>query len=486
KGMEDLARRMLGGQNGVSTYTFRDTPSTAGYALVKSTGWSVCLTLPNEEFLAVATESRTLILLIGAAALLIAFVVYLFFARTITRPLARAVEFTELLAKGDFSHTLDIHQRDEVGRLATALNDMAGQFVTIVSGIQDGAGQVSSASAEINVSAQKLAEGAQNQASTLEETSASMEQLTASVDQVAEHARGQVSVVEGGTASMKLVDGSIAEVSRDLATISDLANRSVENSQEGAAAVSQVAEGIRLIAGSSEKIDGIVTVIREIADQTNLLALNAAIEAARAGEHGRGFAVVADEVGKLAERSASSTKEITALIKESAKNVELGVRTAQRSQIAMEQIRAASQQVQEMIAGLNDSMGRQVDAVKELAKALGKVSEMSQSISAATEEQTASSRQVSKAVENVNEVTQAAAASAEEMSASTEELTELSRRLSNLVARFVITGDSDADGTAAIANPEEPAPAQLSAEAETPATDEAVTEEPAEEEHTEG
>jgi len=179
-------------------------------------------------------------------------------------------------------------------------------------------------------------------------------------------------------------------------------------------------------------------VIADIADQTNLLSLNASIEAARAGEHGRGFAVVADEVSKLADRSASSTKEIEGLIRESVKNVSRGVETAKGSQMAMEQIRAASQKVKEMITGLSDSMQQQVGAVQELSKALTNISEMSQSISAATEEQTTNAKQVSKAVENVNDVTQSAASAAEEMSSATEQLASMAQELQKMTAQFKI------------------------------------------------
>jgi methyl-accepting chemotaxis protein len=265
-----------------------------------------------------------------------------------------------------------------------------------------------------------------------------VEQLAASVDQVAENARSQAEAVERGSAAMAQVHESIEVVSKNLAEISALATHSVDNSQEGALAVSEVVDGINLIAGSSEKIGGIVNVISDIADQTNLLALNASIEAARAGEHGRGFAVVAEEVSKLAERSSSSTKEIESLIRESTKDVSRGVEKARRSQLAMEQIRAASQKVKDMILGLSESITLQVNAAKEMAGSLQSVSEMSQNITAATSEQTSNARQVSRAVENVNEVTQSAASAAEGMSRATELLASMAQELQKLTAQFKI------------------------------------------------
>lgn len=358
--------------------------------------------------------------------------------RTITRPLFKGVAFAQQIANGDFSTLLDIRQRDEVGALANALNEMAIKLRDVVLSVQESASQVAHSSEEISGNAQKLAEGAQNQATTLEQTSAAVEELAASVDQVSAHAQSQAAAVEEGSSSMALVHTAVESVTRSLGEISGLARRSAENAVEGDKAVQSVVDVINLIAGGSEKIGGIVGVISDIADQTNLLALNAAIEAARAGEHGRGFAVVADEVSKLAERSASSTKEIEVLIRESVRNISEGVKTARGSQIAMEQIRAASQQVNDTITTLSESMGQQVSAIKELAGALENISEMSQGISAATEEQTSNAKQVSKAVESVNELTQAAAASAAEMSLSTEKLTTMARGLDRLVALFRI------------------------------------------------
>ena len=301
-----------------------------------------------------STEARSLLIfmILCGAAIVISLVLSLLFARSITRPLARGVAFAQQVATGDFTQRIEIDQKDEVGKLARALETMAGKLRAMVRTIQESAAQVAAASGQITSSAGQLAEGAQTQASSLEETSASMEELSASIEQVAEHAQSQAGAVDAGTRSMAQVQESLVEVARSLAEISDLAGASVEKAVEGARAVEQVVEGIGLIAGSSSRIEGILGVIADIADQTNLLALNASIEAARAGEHGRGFAVVADEVSKLAERSSASTKEIAGLIKESVQNVKRGVETARGSQISMEAIRAGSETVRGMIQAL--------------------------------------------------------------------------------------------------------------------------------------
>ena len=451
KGMEALAADMTAGKTGVDTYVYQGVNKTAGFAPVKSTGWSVAHQMPDAEFLAASNDIRGAVLLFGVICQVLAGVIYFFFSRSITRPIARSVEFAQLVASGDFTRQLDIRRGDEVGRLVAALNGMSVKLRDTVSTIQESAVQVAASSEQISATAQKLAEGAQSQASTLEETSASVEELTASVDQVAGHAQSQSAAVEQGASSMAQVQQSIEQVSKNLAEIAGLAGTSVENALAGARAVTEVVDGINLIAGSSEKIGGIVSVIADIADQTNLLALNASIEAARAGEHGRGFAVVADEVSKLADRSSTSTKEIEGLIRESVRNVTRGVETAKGSQAAMEQIRDASRKVKEMIGGLSASMTQQVQAIKELATALENVSEMSQSITAATEEQTTNAKQVSTAVENVNDVTQTAASAAEEMSASTAQLSVMAQTLQKMVAQFRIEGNGRPEGVPAVA-----------------------------------
>jgi methyl-accepting chemotaxis protein len=429
-------------KSGISHYVFNKVSREAGFAPVKELSWTVILTLPTIEYLAPVKDIQILIIVIAVAALLVSFVLYLVFARTITVPLSKAVAFAQTVASGDFTQRLPIKQRDEVGELAQALNGMSEKLSDMVAVVQQNAEELAASSSEISGSAQKLSEGAQNQASNIEQTSASMEEMSASVEKVAEHAQSQAAAAEQGTSSMTQALGTVEGMSSSLEEISALARKSVDSAMAGTQAVQSVVEGINTIALGSEKIAGILNVISDIADQTNLLALNASIEAARAGEHGRGFAVVASEVSKLADRSSSSTREIDSLIKESIRNVTRGVETAQSSERAMEQIREASQKVSEMIGHVSQSMATQVGAIKELARALASISEMSQGISASTEEQTVNARQMAHAIEEINEITQSSATGAEQMSAATERLQSMAQDLHRVVVQFKIRAEA--------------------------------------------
>lgn len=435
-GLHALAHDLLSGKRGVLEYAYQGKQRLAGFAPVATTGWGVGLTVSQSDYLQAVNAFQTFATIIAVITLIVAIVILIIFVRSITKPLNRAVGYARVVASGDFTQRLEVRRGDEIGVLTGALDDMAERLKDTMLQIRDAAEQTASSSEEISSSAQQLASGSQSQAATLEETSASVEELTASVEQVADNAQSQAASAEESSRTTEQLADSVKQVSRTLDEVSKASEESTQRARSGMESVSRAVEAINSISDSSEQIAGIITVISDIADQTNLLALNAAIEAARAGEHGRGFAVVADEVSKLADRSSSSTKEIEALIERSSRNVDDGVQIAQGALRAMQDIIAGAARTSEMVSALSADIAQQTEGIREVEKATRSISEMSQSTSAATEEQTTNARQVAKAVENVNELTQQAAAASEEMSASTEELSALAEQMRRLVEQF--------------------------------------------------
>ena len=388
-----FVREMLERKNGVLRYPWinaelgetRPREKVVAFTYLKEWDWVVAGGTYIDEFSAEVVHMRNLYGSLGLAiVLLISLAGWLMFRKLVVQPLAEVGQAADRIAHGDLTVKLSVRRRDEVGLLQEAINRIGQGLTTVVRTVRDNAQSVASASAQIAEGNQDLNARTESQASSLEETAASMEQLGSTVSQNAAHGR----------------------------TASELAVHASQVASRGGAVVAEVVHTMHGINDSSRRIADIIGVIDGIAFQTNILALNAAVEAARAGEQGRGFAVVASEVRSLAQRSAEAAKEIKTLITASVERVEQG----------SEQVNQAGQTMQEV-----------VEAIRRVSAVVGE-------ISTASSEQSAGVAQVGEAVTHMDHATQQNAALVEEMAAAAGSLRTQAEDLVQAVSLFKLEG----------------------------------------------
>ena len=315
-------------------------------------------------------------------------------------------------AEGDLRVHLDASGEDAIARLYEGFNRAVQKMRGLIEAIVDTTGSVASASAQISSSTEELAAGAEEQSAQADEVAAAVEQLAATILDNSENATH--------TARAARASGDTAEDGQAIV------QQTVDKMAEIADVVANTAMTIERLNQSSKEIGEIIAVIDEIADQTNLLALNAAVEAARAGEHGRGFAVVADEVRKLAERTSSATGEITGMIEGIQSETNEAVASMQKGTETVAEGREMAHQAGEALQGI----------VREVEQVEDRVSQ----IAAANEEQSTTSEQISRNVAQISEVTTDSAQGLNQISEALDELNRLSERLNQLTDEFEVEG----------------------------------------------
>lgn len=328
--------------------------------------------------------------------------------RSITNPINHSTEIMERLATGDLSVDAGRDRGDEFGKEKEALRLMAAKFSEVIGSVKEAADTLAQSGDALSAGAEQMFRSSEAQAERAALVATSSEEMSQTVVEVARSANG--------------ISQSATDTARTAREGEAIVGRAVIEVREIAATVNGSAELIQSLGERSQQIGDIVSVINDIADQTNLLALNAAIEAARAGEQGRGFAVVADEVRKLAERTAHATAEISTMIK------------------------AIQDEVGKAVGAMNDATGK-VDsgvrlsneagqALHNIVKSVDDLQLMVQQIASAADEMSATSDQISKDIESIAQLSKESSANSEQTAAASREMTKLSSNLQDVVGAF--------------------------------------------------
>jgi methyl-accepting chemotaxis protein len=342
--------------------------------------------------------------------------------RTITRPIKELLQvFSEIAeGEGDLTKRLDIKASDEVGALAECFNRFLEKLHGIIGKVADVTDQVASSAEEVSASSAQIASGSEQQNSQTEQVASAMQEITASVVNVAQ--------------SSSEASASAKEATETASGGGEVVTQTIDGMNRIAQAVNDSAENIEKLGKSSEQIGEIIKVIDDIASQTNLLALNAAIEAARAGEQGRGFAVVADEVRKLAERTTAATQEIGEMIK--------GIQNDTSK--AVESMHAGTKEVDGGVELANNAG----QSLKNILETVSKVTDMIQHIATAAEQQSSAGEEISSTVESVANVSRETSESAAQSSKASRHLSSLADELQHLVGGFKLRNNGDRGGVA--------------------------------------
>lgn len=364
--------------------------------------------LSAEQNTAAAHSAARFTLIFALFGMVLAIGLGIFISRIITNPLQQGVEFAQAIAAGDLTRRLAMTSKDEIGSLSRALDAMVGNLREVIGKITTASDTVSSSAIQLSASSTQMATGTEEVAAQVGSVATAGEEMAATSMEIAQNC--SMAAESSRLANDSAVSGSVI-VQETITLMNRIADR-----------VKESAETVESLGSRSDQIGEIIGTIEDIADQTNLLALNAAIEAARAGEQGRGFAVVADEVRALAERTTKATKEIGLMIKA----IQCETKEA---------VEAMEAGVKEVANGTAEA-AKSGDALQNIHDQINSLSLQVSQMATAAEQQTATTTEISCNMQQVTEVIQDTAKGVDESAAAAKQLARMAEELQLLASHF--------------------------------------------------
>ena len=418
-------------QSSVGFYEFRGVNKIGSYAVMKTTGWTVIISAPVEEFMGIVQTLRITMIGLGILILLLAVIIIYFVSRKIIKPIQRAVSALKNIAQGegDLTVRLPVIGNDEITDMSEYFNETIAkigasiQIVGTNSKIMEEVGnelaanmtETASAVNEINVNIDGVKQQAMTQSASVTETAATVEEIVRTIKQLNTSIEMQTASVAQSSSSVEEMVANIASIGQTLGKTDDVINNLTVATGDGKATLVTSNTVTQKIAEESGSLLEASSVIQHIASQTNLLAMNAAIEAAHAGESGKGFAVVADEIRKLAEESSMQGKTITATLKSLSGEIDTLSTSSKTVEEKFNIIFNLAEQVKEMSNRLTESMREQEHGSKEVLTAIKNINMITTEVQAGSEEMLKGGEGVAEEMRKLDNLTRVITDSMNEM-----------------------------------------------------------------------